>query len=381
MTAPAALTAQTAPTTLAALQDLRVDLDRAFIERSREVTCLLVALLAGEHVLLLGPPGTAKSALTNALTAALGGTPWSLLFTKFTVPEEVFGPISLQGLEQDQYRRVTAGYLPEATVAFADEIFKANSAILNGLLTAINERQFDNGGQRISIPLEMMVGASNELPEDESLGALFDRFVLRRWVGYISDRDKLRGLLSSSDEPKITASLTIEQVNDLRTQTAAVNVDAVIDAVLDLREKLAMDHEIVVSDRRWCKAIKLIKGHALLNGRAVATREDLDILSDCLWDEPDQRASVDAAITKLIDPDISKARKALDLATAEYRKVDFAAKGQAFLLAATGAADMLEAYSDQIGLLNQTSRVLECSQKIDAMRERIALELKSRLRF
>ena len=120
--------------------------------------------------------------------------------------------------------------------AFADEIFKANSAILNGLLTAINERQFDNGGQRISIPLEMMVGASNELPEDESLGALFDRFVLRRWVGYISDRDKLRGLLSSSDEPKITASLTIEQVNDLRTQTAAVTVEAVIDAVLDLRE-------------------------------------------------------------------------------------------------------------------------------------------------
>jgi MoxR-like ATPase len=141
-------------------------------------------VLAGEHVLLLGPPGTAKSALVRAIAQAFGGTYFERLLTKFSTPEELFGPISLKALEQDRYQRVTAGKLPEAEFAFVDEVFKANSAILNSLLTAMNERLFHNDGAPTQMPLVALFGASNELPEGKELEALFDRFLLRFDVQY-----------------------------------------------------------------------------------------------------------------------------------------------------------------------------------------------------
>lgn len=148
---------------------------------------LLLAAFCGEHLLLLGPPGTAKSELGRRLSAICGGASFfERLLTRFSVPEELFGPLSMKGLENDQYVRQTEGYLPTATVAFIDEVFKANSAILNSLLTILNERLFDNGNQRIKVPLLCLVGASNELPESEELDALYDRFLLRSSVEQVS---------------------------------------------------------------------------------------------------------------------------------------------------------------------------------------------------
>jgi hypothetical protein len=123
-----------------------------------------------------GSPGTAKSALVRAIAQAFGGSYFERLLTKFSTPEELFGPISLKALEQDRYERVTAGKLPEAEFAFVDEVFKANSAILNSLLTAMNERLFHNDGAPAQMPLVSLFGASNELPEGKELEALFDRF-------------------------------------------------------------------------------------------------------------------------------------------------------------------------------------------------------------
>ncbi|HRE91215.1 MAG TPA: AAA family ATPase, partial [Myxococcota bacterium] len=173
--------------------------DRAFVEREREARLTLLAVLSGHHALLLGPPGTAKSLLARGLAMVLevpggvGGAggearTFEYLLTRFTHPDELFGPISLEGLKQEDYRRVSEGYLPAAEVAFLDEIFKANSAILNSLLGIINERVFHCGRHRVAVPLVAMIGASNEPPDPEGgLGALYDRFLVRLTVEPIAD--------------------------------------------------------------------------------------------------------------------------------------------------------------------------------------------------
>ena len=153
-------------------------LESGLIERETEVRLLLLAACCGEHLLLLGPPGTAKSELGRRLSALCeGGSYFERLLTRFSVPEELFGPLSMKGLENDQYVRQIDGYLPTANVAFVDEVFKANSAILNSLLTILNERLFDNGNERIDVPLLCMVGASNELPGERRVGRAVRSFL------------------------------------------------------------------------------------------------------------------------------------------------------------------------------------------------------------
>ncbi len=177
------------------IRAVRDRLTEGLIERDVAVRLALLAALAGEHLLLVGPPGTAKSFIARRLRQAFKDAPYfERLLTRFSVPEELFGPLSIKGLEEDRYERLTASYLPTASVAFLDEIFKANSAILNALLTLLNERKFDNGAGRERTPLVAVVGASNELPEGEELDALFDRFLLRLHVGPVS-KDAFPGLL------------------------------------------------------------------------------------------------------------------------------------------------------------------------------------------
>eukprot|EP01026_Neomeris_dumetosa_P047706 TRINITY_DN4104_c0_g2_i2.p2 TRINITY_DN4104_c0_g2~~TRINITY_DN4104_c0_g2_i2.p2 ORF type:complete len:318 (-),score=43.90 TRINITY_DN4104_c0_g2_i2:51-1004(-) len=168
------------------------------VERDQEVRLLLLAALSGEHALFIGPPGTAKSELGRRLSKLCDGTYFERLLTRFSVPEELFGPLSMRALEEDKYIRQTKGYLPQANVAFVDEIFKANSAILNTLLTLLNERLFDNGQTREKVPLVCLVGASNELPESEELDALYDRFLIRRKVQQVS-AGGLQNLLQDED--------------------------------------------------------------------------------------------------------------------------------------------------------------------------------------
>ncbi|PSC72582.1 ATPase associated with various cellular activities AAA_5 [Micractinium conductrix] len=279
------------------------------VERDTEVRLLLLAALSGEHILYIGPPGTAKSELGRRLSRLCKGTYFERLLTRFSVPEELFGPLSMRALEEDKYWRQTTGYLPDATVAFVDEIFKANSAILNTLLTLLNERLFDNGATRVPVPLLCLVGASNELPESEELDALYDRFLLRRQVSQVSQAGLLEMLsngggrkqalalrspgtaLESSDEDT-TFFLTDDDFQNTRERALdAVEVPpSVLQLIADLRSYLQDKCEppVYVSDRRLVKAVALMQVAAYTSGRGRLAEYDCLLLRHVLWQRPDE---------------------------------------------------------------------------------------------
>lgn len=278
------------------LRAVRDTLTEGLVERDVAVRLGLLAALAGEHMLMLGPPGTAKSLIARRLHLAFNNsTYFERLLTRFTVPEELFGPLSIKGLEEDRYERLTNAYLPTASIAFLDEIFKANSAILNALLTLLNEREFDNGTVRDKTPLVAVIGASNELPEGEELDALFDRFLLRLHVGPVTKEafPTLLGLRGQST-PQVREDLKLHD-HELRVvqETAeAVEVpEDVVALICDLRDWCTAE-EIEVSDRRWRKVVKLLQVSAATNGRTRVSIWDCWLLQHCLWDTPEAREKV-----------------------------------------------------------------------------------------
>ena len=261
-------------------------LDAGLIERGRVGRLCLLAALAGEHTLLIGPPGTAKSELARRLHLLFRDARYfERLLTRFSVPEELFGPLSIRALEQDRYERRTAGFLPEAHVAFIDEVFKANSAILNALLTLLNEREFDNGAGRQRCPLISVIGATNSVPEDEVAEAFFDRFLMRLHVQPVG----AEGFVSLL---KLDPALTW-QGPPLRLRVSAVEIDAlqraassvvlpadVMQLLAALRAHLAQDG-VTVSDRRWVKIVWLLRIVAASEGRSAVSAWDLLLLPWC----------------------------------------------------------------------------------------------------
>ena len=297
------------------LLDIRTWMNQQLIERAEEITGFLVALLAREHVLMVGPPGTAKSMLANFGCRSIDGAKFfAWLMTKHSVPEELFGQVSVKQLENDIYERVTTKKLPEATIAFLDEIWKSNSAILNALLTIINERKFINGTREISVPLKTVVAASNEWPEAEELTALFDRFALKYVVRYISDDNFIEFLnlkLNSKNGKVATCPLILD--DELTEAQAEVDMVVFPQEILlklkDLRIKLRADHNIILSERKWGQCLSLVQAYAYLNGHTEAELEDLLILKNAVWTTEKQMPDAMSVVYEMSNP---AAKVALD---------------------------------------------------------------------
>lgn len=261
--------------------------EEGLVEREEAVRLLVLAALGGEHLLLIGPPGTAKSELAKRLHLLFGGRYFERLLTRFSVPEELFGPLSLAALDDGRYERDIEGYLPRASIAFLDEVFKANSAILNALLTLLNEREFDQGPIRIDVPLICLVAASNEIPDDETLRAFEDRFLLRARVAPVSD-ERFGDLLAVSQPTKADrAQLTESHLAALRSAAERVICPHAIGELLgELRVRLR-DSSIEISDRRWVRAVRLLRVSAATCDRQTVALDDLWLIKALVGETPE----------------------------------------------------------------------------------------------
>jgi MoxR-like ATPase len=264
----------------------------AMVERDGEVDLVLTALVAREHPLLVGPPGCAKSMLLDALMNWMGGRRFSVLLTKFTQPEEVLGPVSLAGLKEDRFVRVTAGRLPEADGCFLDEVFKASSAILNCLLKILNERTFDAGdGVMRPVPLRICVAASNEWADPEQGGrelqALADRFLFRKEVRPVATRaGRERLLWADIRPPEFSVRATPEDVDAAHEEARALPWSAEGKEALGQVIRELAQEGIRPGDRRQRKSVTAAQAYAWLCGAEQVLPEHLEILAHCLWDDP-----------------------------------------------------------------------------------------------
>jgi MoxR-like ATPase len=238
------------------------------------------------------------------------------LLTKFTTPEELFGPVSLEALERGRYERITSGKLPEAEVVFLDEVFKANSAILNALLTVLNERRFYQGTQVLPVPLEVLLAASNELPDEDELAALYDRFLLRFTVGYIEQDARFAELLRRDTKEAEAAgppAASLSPAELLELQQAATEVrlpDGVVQELVAVRKKLG-EEGVVASDRRYRQAVQVLKAAALLAGRDRVAISDLRWLEHMLWSDPEEKIAVRRVLSEIATGLEEEARKLL----------------------------------------------------------------------
>jgi MoxR-like ATPase len=286
----------------------RREMGEALIEREQEIDLVLTGLVARENVLLVGPPGCAKSLLLDSLMAWMKGRKFSILLNRFTCPEEVLGPISVAGLKSDCYRRVTTGKLPEADLAFLDEAFKASSAILNVLLKILNERTYEVGdGTTIKVPLKLAVAASNEWPSPETgkeLAALFDRFALRKSVRPIVTASGRQRLLWGADHaPKLSTSITPAEVDDAHTEAMALTwTDEAKGAMEQILRELHKEG-VQPGDRRQFKAVGVAKAFAWLDGADGVEPEHLEVLQHVLWDAPEEQPEkVAQVIARIANP-------------------------------------------------------------------------------
>ena len=321
------------------------EMNRGIYEKETEISLSLLAALAGESIILLGPPGVAKSMVARQLkTAFRDAQSFEYLMSRFSTPDEIFGPVSIQKLKtSDTYERAVEGYLPTADVVFLDEIWKAGPAIQNTLLTVINEKIFRNGNREMHLPLKLLVAASNELPaKGEGLEALWDRFVIRIESSPIKLEKNFRAMLleaptdflGPTDFPDSTDSsgsmgkcgftdsadfsdstdfsdlkITAEEYAEWVEKICKIGVkEEVLDAISAIRKSLravnvdeaAERRNIYVSDRRWKNIVRLLRTSAFMQDREEVDICDLLPIYHCLWQEPEERDAIRSIVIRAL---------------------------------------------------------------------------------
>ena len=318
------------------------EMNRGIYEKNTEISLSLLAALAGESVILLGPPGVAKSMVARQLkTAFRDAQSFEYLMSRFSTPDEIFGPVSIQKLKtSDTYERAVEGYLPTADVVFLDEIWKAGPAIQNTLLTVINEKIFRNGNREMHLPLKLLVAASNELPaKGEGLEALWDRFVIRiesrpikleknframlleshadfsrstRVLGHadFADNADFSGSMGKSGSTDFSdLKITAEEYAEWAEKICKIGVkEEVLDAISAIRKSLravnvdeaAERRNIYVSDRRWKNIVRLLRTSAFMQDREEVDICDLLPIYHCLWQEPEERDAIRSIVIRAL---------------------------------------------------------------------------------
>lgn len=273
-----------------------------FIGKDVIIDLLGVCLAGGENLFILGPPGTAKSALVHELGRRLEGETFEYLLTRFTEPNELFGPFDIRKLREGILETNTEGMLPEASLVFLDELLNANSAILNSLLTVLNERVLRRGRQTYALPLLSVIGASNQLPQEESLQALFDRFLLRVRSDNV-EADALERVLESGWKLEQGSDanhgrVRVDEIRALQKALPTVTLAPVRDAYVEVVRRIRVAG-LSLSDRRAVKLQRLIAASALLCGREEAVTSDLWVLRH-IWDLEEQREILAGIVNEAI---------------------------------------------------------------------------------
>lgn len=307
-------------------------INQGLFEKEEIIKIALLSVLAGQNIFLYGPPGTAKSMISRRISMIFKDSHYfEHLMHRFCTPEELFGPVSLSELKKDNYKRLTEGFLAEADFAFLDEIWKSSPAVLNTLLTLINEHKYHNGSVIMSTPLKSLISASNEIPsEQDSLQALYDRFLTRLEVNPISSDvifEKMLESAGSFTQPDIS-TVTSFLITTQEYSNWLIEIDKVvlgkdcIKAIKDIRRTIynylnskegewnSKEHDGIeklsyISDRRWLQAVKLVKACAFYNDRTTADISDLAILKHSLWSTLEDKPSFEILLNKAIETNIN----------------------------------------------------------------------------
>lgn len=294
----------------AKMSQIFVEMNNIFVERDELIKLMELAIVTGTNLLMLGPPGTAKSAITYEMCGRIENANYfQWMLNKTSDPSEILGPFSVKEMENDKFMRITTGKLPEAHIAFMDEVFKSNAPTLNALLTIMNEHIFYNDGKPVDVPLISMFGASNEPPEDETLDAMYDRFIFRMNVQYIHDAankkrmhsnyvDNRAGLLNLVNK----TTITLDEVKVLQEAAKSVKVPKdIINKFIRLISDLERQ-AVHISDRRQNECFKIMQGSAVLAGRNTVGLDDFKSLIYVLWEKEEHIPLIESSILKMVNP-------------------------------------------------------------------------------
>ncbi|QHX35814.1 MoxR-like ATPase [Spiroplasma sp. TIUS-1] len=315
------------------IEELINELQKGVYEKNEVFVLSVLAMLSGESIFLLGKPGIAKSLVARRIKYAFkDGSIFEYLMNRFSTPEEIFGPISIEGIQKGEYKRLTKKYLPSADIVFLDEIWKAGPSIQNTLLTIINEKIFRNAGEDVKVPMKLLMSASNELPAPgQGLEALFDRFIIRYIVEGLKDENNFNEMIAGDAPLEISVDsklqIKAEEFFAWQKEIKKVQMDELtFNFISDFRKGLdvATEGEAYISDRRWKKIAGLMKTSAYFNGRVKVDKQDWLIIPYCIWDDEQQEEEYSALFNEFyfesLKVDIFKKWEALKVELAELKK-------------------------------------------------------------